>query len=66
MSEPTDKYWTMVVRYDVDGEPCDPPPHIQERLAMAMSVLHEIGFGMQVTYGLAERDFSDEIEIPED
>jgi hypothetical protein len=35
-------------------------------MAMAMSVLHMIGFGMSVTWGLAERDWSDEIEIPED
>tara|TARA_R100000808_G_scaffold5335_1_gene16334 strand:+ start:7358 stop:7552 length:195 start_codon:yes stop_codon:yes gene_type:complete len=48
------KFWTLVIRYDVDGEPCDPPPHIQDRLAMAMNVLHEMGYGMEVTYGLAE------------
>ena len=48
------KFWTLVIRYDVDGEPCDPPPHITDRLGTIIPILHEVGYGMEVTYGLAE------------
>lgn len=45
------KKFTIVFQYDVDGEKCDPPPHIVERILAASNSLHEIGFGMNVVYG---------------
>jgi len=48
------KKFTIVFRYDVDGERCDPPPHVVERIVAASSKLHEIGFGMEVVYGFSE------------
>ena len=45
------KYYTIAVQYDVDGEPCDPPHHIEDRMVMMMQLMHEIGFGMDVSYG---------------
>lgn len=45
-------YYTIMLRYTTDsGEPCSPPPHITDRMAMAVDVLHEVGFGMDVVYG---------------
>lgn len=47
-------YFTIAFRYTTEmGEPCNPPPHIMERLMSAMKVMHEIGFAMDVIYGQA-------------
>jgi len=47
-------YFTVAFRYTTDNnDPCNPPPHFAERLAMAMSALHEEGFAMDVIYGQA-------------
>jgi len=47
-------YFTIAFRYTTDSnDPCNPPPHFEERLAMAMSVLHEKGYAMDVIYGKA-------------
>ena len=59
------KFWTLVFRYDIDGEPCDPPPHIQDRIAMVSSILHEIGFGLDVIWGEAPASLSDMIDTGE-
>ena len=47
-------YYTIAFRYTTeDGEPCNPPPHIIEKLVLATKELHEIGFAMDVIYGQA-------------
>jgi len=56
------KYYTIALQYDVDGEPCDPPHHIADRMVMLMQVMHEIGFGMDVSYGYAEKKIMKTIE----
>ena len=56
------KYWTLVMQYDVDGEPCDPPPHIEDRMIAMMQIMHEMGFGVDVAYGYAEKKILEEIE----
>ncbi len=56
------KYWTIVMQYDVDGEPCDPPPHIEERMIALMQVMHEMGFGLDVSYGYAEKKILEEVD----
>lgn len=57
------KYWTLAMQYDVDGEPCDPPPHIEDRMIALMHIMHEMGFGVDVAYGYAEKKILEEIEI---
>jgi len=57
------KFWTLAIQYDVDGEPCDPPNHIEERIVTMMRIMHEIGFGMDVKYGLAQKEMMDIIQI---
>jgi len=57
------KFWTLAIQYDVDGEPCDPPHHIEERLVTMMQIMHEIGFGMDVKYGFAQKEMMDIIQI---
>ena len=51
------------MQYDVDGEPCDPPPHIEDRIIAMMQIMHEMGFGVDVAYGYAEKKILEEIEI---
>ncbi len=58
----TKKYWTLAIQYDVDGEPCGPPPHIQDRIAGMLRIMHEMGFGMTVQYGRAEASVLDAID----
>ncbi len=57
------KYWTLAIQYDVDGEPCDPPPHIEDRIMALMQLMHEVGFGMDLIYGYAEREITEQIDI---
>lgn len=57
------KYWTLAIRYDVDGEPCDPPPHIENRIVALMQLMHEVGFGMDLIYGYAEKEITEQIDI---
>lgn len=56
------KFYTIALQYDVDGEPCDPPPHIEERMLALMQVMHETGFGMDVSYGYADKEMMRTIE----
>ena len=56
------KFYTIALQYDVDGEPCDPPHHIEDRMVMLMQLMHEIGFGMDVSYGYAEKKIMKTIE----
>ena len=58
----TKKYWTLAIQYDVDGEPCDPPHHIEERLFALMQTMHEVGVGMNLVYGRAEASVLEAIE----
>ena len=58
----TKRYWTLAIQYDVDGEPGAPPHHIEDRIVALMQMMHEIGFGMNLTYGLAEASLLDAIE----
>lgn len=58
----TKKYWTLAIQYDVDGEPCEPPHHIEDRIVALMQMMHEMGFGMSVKYGHAEASLLDDIE----
>ena len=56
-------HYTIVFRYDVDGEGCDPPAHIIERLVHAVQHLHERGFGLDITYGKTDsKDYQKFIE----
>lgn len=50
------EYFTVVIQYDISGDPCDPPPFIEDRLVKVMQVMHEMGFGMDVVYGHAKRN----------
>jgi len=56
------KYYTIALQYDISGDPCDPPHHIEDRMVMLMQVMHEIGFGMDVAYGYAEKKIMKTIE----
>tara|TARA_R100000152_G_C6781425_1_gene215884 strand:- start:6090 stop:6281 length:192 start_codon:yes stop_codon:yes gene_type:complete len=56
------KFYTIALQYDVDGEPCDPPHHIEDRMVAMMQLMHEIGFGMDVKYGYAEQNILDMID----
>ena len=58
----TKKYWTLAIQYDVDGEPCGPPPHIEDRITSMLRIMHEYGFGMTVQYGSAEASVLDAID----
>ena len=56
-------YYTIGIRYETDsGEPCDPPPHIMERLFSVMQALHEVGWCVEVVYGRAEKNLLDGID----
>jgi len=57
----SEKY-TVVFRFDVDGERCDPPPHIVERIFHATQALHEMGFGLDVAYGFSKDETFKKIE----
>jgi len=56
------KYWTIAMQYDVDGEPCDPPHHIEDRIIALMQIMHEMGFGVDVAYGYAEKKILEKID----
>lgn len=60
------KYWTLIIQYDVDDEPCDPPPHIEDRMIMLMQVMHEYGFGMELKFGYATSECLDMIDMEEE
>ena len=47
------KFYTIAIQFDVSGDPCDPPPHIEDRMVMMMQIMHERGYGMDVSYGYA-------------
>ena len=54
--------FTIVFRFDVDGERCEPPPHIAERIVQASVALHEMGFGLDVAYGFSKDETFKQIE----
>jgi len=57
------KYWTIAIRYETDsGGPCDPPPHITDRIAAIIPILHEMGWACDIRYGGTEKDFMDLID----
>ncbi len=58
----SEKFYTIALQYDVDGEPCDPPPHIEDRMVMMMQIMHERGYGMDVSYGYAVKKIMKTIE----
>ena len=66
MTKKEDTYWTILMRYETDaGEPCDPPPHLMERMAQAMSILHEVGWQLAVIYGQATKEIEEQIDTGE-
>jgi len=57
------KFYTVVMRYATDSdEPCSPPPHIMERIAMAASAMHAEGFALDVVYGEMDGNLFNQIE----
>ena len=57
------KYYTVVMRYATDSDdPCSPPPHILERIAMAASAMHADGFALDVIYGEMNASLFKQIE----
>lgn len=56
------KNWTICFQYDRNGGPADPPHHIQERIMQAASVLHELGFALDIKWGLAVPEIMDQID----
>ena len=53
---------TIAIQFDVSGDPCDPPPHIEDRMVMMMQIMHERGYGMDVSYGYAVKKIMKTIE----
>lgn len=57
------KYWTIALRYETDsGEPCNPPPHITDRIVAIMPILHEMGWACDIRYGWTDKDFMDLVD----
>ena len=56
------KFSTIAIQFDVSGDPCDPPPHIEDRMVMMMQIMHERGYGMDVSYGYAVKKIMKTIE----
>ena len=56
------KFYTIAIQFDVSGAPCAPPPHIEDRMVMMMQIMHERGYGMDVSYGYAVKKIMKTIE----
>ena len=56
------KFYTIAIQFDVSGDPCDPPPHIEDIMVMMMQIMHERGYGMDVSYGYAVKKIMKTIE----
>ncbi len=52
----SEEYFTVAIQYDISGDPCDPPPYIEDKLVILTQLMHEMGFGMDVVYGYAKRN----------
>lgn len=62
MKKTPQKYYTVAIQYDISGDRCNPPPHIEDRIVQLVKIMHEIGFAMDVSYGYAEKNIMKIIE----
>ena len=57
------RYYMVVMKYTTDSnDPCDPPPHIADRIAMAVGVMHQEGYALDVIYGKGDGAHFDKLE----